>query len=677
MKNKILSLLCLLTMLSGFLTISAAAQQPRTPPNVASETAADILKKNVEALGGSGALAQIKSVERTIESSVFGKTIKTVHIEDIVGKRSYQKQDGAGGIIESGFDGKKAWQKAAFFRGYLDANSPQAKSASSDGIKLPGAALYNYRTSGKKFERLADEQLGGKNYLVVKSADTAADGKEIAVKYYFDPSDYLLKQTVSGDAVTQTRTYSDYRKVGGVMVAFAAASVNPQYTVLSTIIELKFNLSFDASIFEFQETPSQSKIVPHSSVDAPKQRGKAEPTENAFVNGELSESIRLETFENVWKTIDNTFYDRAFNGINWQSVHAKYLPQAKTTASSEDFHRMLNRMVQEFRLSHFKVVSPSSVITLSSGAANLNNGSVGLSLQWIENQLLVSAVTKDSSADLTGIRPGYVLERINGKTPAELYAAYQKENIGFQLREELARVRAASGELAGKADSKINVEFTDESKNLLKTELLLKAQSINNQLEFESKKLAGNVGFIKFNFFFGDLLTKFQNALQELKDTRALIIDLRGNPGGAGDLAPAMANLLSNSPGSLGSLKYRYATEQYSYKGAGKQAYKGKIIVLTDAGTGSTSEVFAGGMQANKLAAVIGSPSAGAVLPSLVALLPTGGALQYVVSNFQTSDGTTLEGKGIVPDINVKSTRAGLLAGRDEVLEQSLIFARK
>ncbi len=103
----------------------------------------------------------------------------------------------------------------------------------------------------------------------------------------------------------------------------------------------------------------------------------------------------------------------------------------------------------------------------------------------------------------------------------------------------------------------------------------------------------------------------------------------------------------------------------------------GSICKFITAGTGSTSEVFAGGMQANKRAVVIGSPSSGAVLPSLLALLPTGGALQYVVSNFQTPNGTTLEGKGIAPDIIVKTTRGELLAGHDEVLEQSLIFAGK
>jgi hypothetical protein len=259
MTKKLLSFLCLLTIISGLAAGGAAQQQTPPPPQQPSDAAAlEILEKNLAALGGAAAFASIKSIERTLESEVLGKTIKTVLIEDIAGKRSYQKQDGSGGVIESGFDGKKTWQKAAFFRGYLDANSPQAKSSASGGggIKLPGAALYDYQRSGKKFERLADEQLGGVKYLVVKSADAGENGAEIPVRYYFDPATYLLKRTVSGDAIQQVRTYDDYRKVGNVTVAFAAAAVNPQYSVTSKITELKFNQPFDAAIFEFRETPA-------------------------------------------------------------------------------------------------------------------------------------------------------------------------------------------------------------------------------------------------------------------------------------------------------------------------------------------------------------------------------------------------------------------------------------
>ena len=642
-------------------------------PDESEKAAIEILEKNVKAVGGRDALARIKSIEIQSELAVLGRTVKVRRISDVAGNRSVQRQDsgGGGGIIETGFDGKRAWQKAAHFRGYLEASNPQAKSLMRGGVNLPGANLYNYQSSGRKFARLADEPIGGVNYSVVKSGYADETGRETAVKYYFDPKTFLIKQIVTGNAVTQTEIFDDYRKVGDLTIAFASTVTTPQVSLVSKIIELKFNVPVSDSLFEFEETNAQP---------TPKVSGeprKIEVPGQIETDGEPAESIRLETFERVWKKVNDTFYDRTFNGVNWQAVHDRYLPAVKTTVKSNDFHELLNRMVQELHLSHFKVVPPNSVVTLSSGAANLNGGAVGLSLQWIDNQMLVSAVEKDSPAESAKIRPGFIVNKINGKTPDELYAEYKKTATGFQFREELARVRAAGKELSGKVGAKINLELTGESETVLKSELLLKPRSAVRQLEFESKKLVGDIGYIKFNFFFGDLLTKFQTALQEMKTARALIIDLRGNPGGAGDLAPALANLLCEKAGSLGSLQYRYETQQYSYRGSGAQAFRGKVILLTDAGTGSTAEVLAGGLQANQRAVVIGSPSAGAVLPSLVELLPTGGALQYVVANFQTPNKIALEGKGVIPDSTIKSTRAALLAGRDIVLEQALSHAEK
>jgi len=222
----------------------------------------------------------------------------------------------------------------------------------------------------------------------------------------------------------------------------------------------------------------------------------------------------------------------------------------------------------------------------------------------------------------------------------------------------------------------VKLDVLNEQDKPIQLEVKRKAGRIGMPLEFEFEKLENNIGYIKFNFFFGELLPKFQAALRELRDTEALIIDLRGNPGGAGGLAPAIANLLSANEGSLGSLQARYASIPYSYQGTGDQAYKGKVILLVDEHSVSTSEVFSGGLQANKRVTVIGTPTAGAVLPSTYQPLPTGGALQHVISNFQTPNGVALEGRGVLPDITAKLSRKAVLAGRDPVRERAIQFIK-
>ena len=93
---------------------------------------------------------------------------------------------------------------------------------------------------------------------------------------------------------------------------------------------------------------------------------------------------------------------------------------------------------------------------------------------------------------------------------------------------------------------------------------------------------------------------------------------------------------------------------------------------MVDELSGSTAEVFAGGLQENGRARIVGTRTAGAVLPSLAAPLPTGGALIHVISDFRTPKGVELEGKGVQPDLVVKLSRASILAGRDNVRDGAL-----
>jgi carboxyl-terminal processing protease len=301
-----------------------------------------------------------------------------------------------------------------------------------------------------------------------------------------------------------------------------------------------------------------------------------------------------------------------------------------------------------------------------------NDGTISLALRWIDSQLVVYDVRSDSRAFAAGIRKGFVINKINGKTADELYAEYKKNNPGFQLREEISRIRAANAQLSGAPESTVSLEIIDDENKSRVVEIKRVRAVFDNSLKFESRKLDRNTGYIKFNLFFGDLFSKFQSALSEMKDAESLIIDLRGNPGGVGQLASSIANLLSPAPGSLGDFVYRYETKPASYQGTAEKAYNGKIILLLDEFSGSTAEVFAGGLQENKRAVIVGASSAGAVLPSLVTLLPTGGGMQYVISNFQTPKGVVLEGRGVIPDINAKPTRRDLLDGRDTILDAAL-----
>lgn len=93
---------------------------------------------------------------------------------------------------------------------------------------------------------------------------------------------------------------------------------------------------------------------------------------------------------------------------------------------------------------------------------------------------------------------------------------------------------------------------------------------------------------------------------------------------------------------------------------------------MIDGGSASTSEIFAGGMQELGRAVIIGERSLGAALPSTFQKLPTGALFQYAIADFKTPKGILIEGRGVIPDIEVKWNRASLLTGRDIQLESAI-----
>src|SRR5262249_49663086 len=153
--------------------------------------------------------------------------------------------------------------------------------------------------------------------------------------------------------------------------------------------------------------------------------------------------------------------------------------------------------------------------------------------------------------------------------------------------------------------------------------------------EFESKRLDGNIGYIRFNIFTIPVIEKTNNAIREFHNADGLIFDLRGNPGGVGAIAVSIAGRLSEKAGSLGTMKTRAGEIKFAVFPQ-PSPYAGPVTILLDSLSASTSEVFASGMQEMGRAVIIGERSAGACLPSYFQKLPTGAIFQFAVADFRT-----------------------------------------
>lgn len=390
--------------------------------------------------------------------------------------------------------------------------------------------------------------------------------------------------------------------------------------------------------------------------------------------------VRQKTFEKVWTTVNEKHYDPTFGGVDWKKVRDQYEPRATAAVSEKDFHDVLRQMLGELKLSHFGIHPPTAEVV----AAQTGRGVTGIDVILIDGVPVVNRIDADSPAALAGVKTGHTIAQIDGKPWKDLTAALEAALAARKVTDGMRKVyieRTIESAINSKPGTTLVLDVVGENESKARFEIVRAAftgemsQAMGNfppqEVVFESRRLPDNIGYIRFNMWVIPQMEKLRTAVRGFADAKAIVIDLRGNPGGVGGMAPGLAGLLFSERASLGSMKTRGGSMEF-VAFPQQNPFTGKIFILTDHGTGSTSEVFAAGMQETGRAWIVGETSAGAVLPSVFEKLPTGYLFQYAISDYRSPKKILIEGRGVIPDVEVKQTRAALLAGRDAQLDEAV-----
>ena len=418
----------------------------------------------------------------------------------------------------------------------------------------------------------------------------------------------------------------------------------------------------------------------------PSQIGSQKVTENAR---------RQEAFEIVWKTVNETFYDPKFGGVDWKAVHERYAPLVARVTSDAELHLLLQQMINELHQSHFFVIPPQTIPKLISGdeadeaadadsvdgirspkltplerirtnlTRRLSTG-IGIDLRIIDGTVVITRVGPGSTAARAGLRPGFEIRSVNGAKLSQAIADIERNPIWHEIiRPELPDFLLAHY-LNGDLTSPVKLVYADAinrehlvaiSRQKLDGEM---SPAIGNMppiyAEFEAKRLAGGIGYIRFNAFAPVLMKKVCGALRSMHDAPGLIIDLRGNHGGLLGMISGLSGLLETSPLLIGSMQTRQgSTPMVAFPQ--REPYTGALVILVDSTSQSAAEMFAATLQENGRALVVGDITAGNVIPSAILKLSTGALLQYGFAKYVTPHGTVLEARGVIPDWIVKATR--------------------
>jgi len=397
----------------------------------------------------------------------------------------------------------------------------------------------------------------------------------------------------------------------------------------------------------------------------------------------VSPELRQETFNIVWRTVKEKHFDPTLGGVDWDKVRAQYEPRSADATNNAEFYDVLRQMLGELHQSHFNIIPPEAIVDDSSSEPK--GGAIGIDLRVLDGQATITRVEPGSKAAAAGLRPGFVIKKIDNTTVEQVLGLFAKSKESPALT-ALRINRSLLGRINGMPETTVRISYLDEKDQLseatiarerLKGEMSPKFGNFPPQYtEFETKRLVGGIGYIRFNVFVSMLMDRIRGAIRGMSDAPGIIFDLRGNPGGLGGMAPGIAGVLTKEQSSLGTMSFRSGYQHFAIFPQ-PNPFLGPVVILTDGGSASTSEIFAAGMQELGRAVVVGERTPGAALPSVFQKLPTGALFQYAIADFKTPKGTLIEGRGVIPNLEVKFTRRSLLEGHDAQLDAAIEQIKK
>lgn len=262
---------------------------------------------------------------------------------------------------------------------------------------------------------------------------------------------------------------------------------------------------------------------------------------------------------------------------------------------------------------------------------------IGIQLGEQEKQLKVIAPIEDTPAWKAGIKAGDLITAIDGKSTKDM-----------TVDDAVKVIRGEEGTTV-----KLTL-YRPETKKTFDVDVV--RGQIENQV-VKSKMLGKDIGYIRLTTFMqNNAPDKMRAALTELqkKGMKALILDLRSNPGGLLPNAVDIGSMFVEKGPIVRIVDRNGGEEKLNPSGSMVLDKSAPMVVLIDGGSASASEILAGALKDSKRAQLIGTRSFGKGLVQTVHHLYDGSGVAITTNKYLTTNGIDINKKGIEPDIEVQ-----------------------
>ena len=389
--------------------------------------------------------------------------------------------------------------------------------------------------------------------------------------------------------------------------------------------------------------------------------------------------IRLLALYRYWNMIQYFCPNRALMDEPWNDVLSTFIPLVIHASDKNAYTTTFVQLISKIQDTHAFIQSPVYETILG-------NYRLPFRAKFIENQLTVTDYYLDTLGVQDHIKVGDVIEQINGVPVYDLvkkYAPFIPASNKATLLRELIRTYLLRGH-----QQTYSLLIRRDNQNLSVEQQAVEAQKVNTyMLDFGAPKgkepyrlLQPHIGYIYCANFKASSIPDIEKLF---KDTKGIIIDMRGYP--TDDMTHSLAGYLKSVPSdfirfSIGSIARPGQFTWSSPVSSGTERsdpYLGKVVVLVDEYTQSNAEFVTMSLQSRPGTCVMGRSSAGA--DGNVSSIPLPGDLLTFMSGIGVyyPDGTNAQRIGVQIDQEIKSTIAGVRAGRDELIDAAIQWIDK
>ena len=385
------------------------------------------------------------------------------------------------------------------------------------------------------------------------------------------------------------------------------------------------------------------------------------------LDAKINRQRGLEMLADIQRVLTEQYYDPSFHGIDLNERFRIAKERIKDLQTNAQIFRVIAQAVLDLNDSHTIFIPPS----------HYNRMEYGFSLQMVGNVCHVVNVKHGSDAEAQGLKDGDVVISVANIAPT---------------RDTLWKIEYLLYRLEPEPVVKLTVQDANESSRTIFVKSRVLTPKDEERERERRSKLEKNLPDLKSNPFKCHAVNEdliacklytfmaepgiVDKMMNEVAGHKKLILDLRGNGGGAVETEARLTSYFFDHDVKIDTEITRNKRKDRMAKGRGDRAFTGQLLVLVDSNSASASEIFARVVQLEKRGKIVGDVTAGKVMEAVFRNLAEirGIATYFVfgievtVADLVMSDGQRLEGTGVVPDIAVGPSGRSLADKTDPVL---------